>query len=271
MAQAPSTQDVKAAMKAMWMAGDFGVIAKMNQEWGDNFVARLGLKPGMKVLDVACGTGNQALPAARTGAHVTALDIATNLLEQARARAKTEGLDIDFIEGDAQELPFPDNHFDVVYSMFGAMFAPRFDRVAAEFIRVCKPGGLIAMGNWTPDSVPGHLFKASAKYAPPPPGMQPPSLWGVEEVVRQRFGSAVDLKTQPRSERAQFDMPPAEVVELFSQVFGPTKMTLARLDPETQARFKAEMTGIYTAVNRHPNGGTEHDAEYLEVHARKRR
>ena len=270
MAQAPSAQDLKAAMKAMWMAGNFGVIAKMNQDWAEHFIERLGIKPGMQVLDVGCGTGNQAIPAARTGAHVTGVDIATNLLEQARSRAQAEGLKIDFIEGDAQELPFGDSHFDVVYSMFGAMFAPEVDRVTTEFARVCKPGGLVAMGNWTPDSVAGQLFKVSGKYAPPPPGMQPPSLWGVDDIVRQRFGSAFEIRTRKQVESAYFDLPPSEVVELFSQWFGPTKMTLARLDPESQVHFKAEMTKIFESVNRHPNGGTEHDAEYLEVYARKR-
>lgn len=269
MAQAPSAQDMKAVMKSMWMAGDFGKIAKMHEDWGERFVERLGLKPGMHVLDVGCGTGNQAIPAARTGAHVIGIDIATNLLQQATERAREERLEMAFVEGDAQELPFPDAHFDVVYSMFGAMFAPVPERVAAEFKRVCKPGGLIAMGNWTPESVPGQMFKVSGKYAPPPPGMQPPALWGVENVARERFGSGVDVKAEKRTEHMHFDESPAEVVELFCTWFGPTKMTCARLDSEALKSFKADMTDVYTRNNRSTHGGTVCDAEFLEVHGRK--
>ena len=132
----PNIAEIKKALKAGWMAGDFGRIASLNESRGEEFVDRLGPKHGMRVLDVACGTGNQALPAARTGANVTGLDLAPNLLEQAKAAAEKEGLKIRFIEGDAEELPFEAGEFDVVYSMFGAMFAPRPERVAQEFLRV---------------------------------------------------------------------------------------------------------------------------------------
>lgn len=263
------TQDLKAGMKAMWMAGDFGKIAQLQPEWGEHFIERLGLKPGMKVLDVGCGTGNQAIPAARTGAQVTGVDIATNLLQQASARARQERHEITFVEGDAQELPFPSDHFDVVYSMFGAMFAPRPDLVASELKRVCKPGGLIAMANWTPESLPGQLFRLSAKYAPPPPGVQPPSQWGVETVVRERFGDGVEVKAEKRAEQMRFSEPPSEVVELFCTWFGPLKTTCSRLDPETLKHFKADMEQVYTHNNRNTHGGTEHEAEFLEVRARK--
>lgn len=267
--QAPTLQELKSRMKASWMAGDFGKIAQMNEEWGEGFVERLGIKPGMKVLDIACGTGNQAIPSARAGADVTGLDIATNLLAQAENRAAAEKLMARFVEGDAEELPFEDNSFDVVYSMFGAMFAPRPERVAAEMKRVCKPGGLIAMGNWTPESVPGQLFRVSGKYAPPPPGLQPPTLWGVEEVVRERLGSGVEIKARTHRDRFEFDVPPAGVVEIFREWFGPTKTTFARLDPEAQQKLAADMEQVFANANEDKSGGTQHDAEYLEVHARK--
>jgi SAM-dependent methyltransferase len=266
----PNLQEVKGRMKAMWMAGDFGKIASMNREWGENFVARLELKPGMKVLDVACGTGNQSIPAARTGAQVTGLDIAPNLLAQARLRATEERLPIEFIEGDAEELPFDDASFDAVFSMFGAMFAPRPDRVAAELKRVTRPGGLIAMANWTPKSIPGQLFAASAKHAPPPPGMEPPVRWGIDEVVRERFGSDVDVITRTITEAAEFDENPAEVVEIFRTWFGPVKTTFERLDAESQQRLASDMEQVFAAVNASTSGGTTHPAEFLEVHARKR-
>jgi ubiquinone/menaquinone biosynthesis C-methylase UbiE len=147
----PEMETLKTRLKSMWMAGDFGQIAKQIQASADQFISRLALKPGDQVLDVACGTGNTAIPAARAGATVTGSDIATNLLEQARARAAAEGLTIKFEEGDAENLPYSDNAFDVVVTMYGAMFAPRPELVAAELVRVCRPGGRIAMANWTPE------------------------------------------------------------------------------------------------------------------------
>lgn len=150
---------LKSRLKATWMAGDFGLIAKSYEAGAAEFVRRIGLVPGSRVLDVACGTGNLAVPAARTGAEVTGVDIATNLLEQARARAAAEGLTARFDEGDAEMLPYPDASFDAVISMFGVMFAPRPERSAAELLRVCRPGGRIALANWTPSGFVGQMFK----------------------------------------------------------------------------------------------------------------
>src|SRR5215472_15417919 len=144
--------ELKQRMKAGWTAGDFGKLAPHIQHEAEEFVDRIGLKPGMKVLDVGCGTGNQSIPAARAGAIVTGVDIAPNLLVQAEARAKDEGLIIRFLEGDAEALPVDDGEFDVVMSMFAAMFAPQPKVAAAEMMRVCRPGGLIAMANWVPGS-----------------------------------------------------------------------------------------------------------------------
>ena len=168
---------LKQRMKSTWMAGDFGQIARINERSGEEFVDRLHLQPGMQILDVACGTGNQSIPAARTGARVTGLDIAPNLLEQARERARAEDLKVDFVEGDAEDLPYEAGEFDVVLSMFGAMFAPRPERVAAELHRVCRPGGLIAMGNWTPQGFIGQTFALMSRQVAPPPGIVPAILW----------------------------------------------------------------------------------------------
>jgi ubiquinone/menaquinone biosynthesis C-methylase UbiE len=144
-------QQLKDRMPSTWMAGDFGRIANYTNKIAEDFVEGLNVVPGMNVLDVACGTGNTALPAARKGAHVTGVDIAPNLLEQARERASAEGLSAKFDDGDTENLPYRDAQYDLVISMFGAMFAPRADQVAAELGRVCRPGGRIAMANWTPD------------------------------------------------------------------------------------------------------------------------
>lgn len=177
----PEMESLKTRLKGMWMAGDFGQVAKMIEVAGEEFIARLSLKPGVLLLDVACGTGNLAIPAARAGAIVTGVDIATNLLEQARARAESEGLKIQFDEGDAENLPYPDSSFDLVVTMFGAMFAPRPDLVAAELKRVCRPGGRIVMANWTPEGFIGQMFKVTGKHAAPPPNMPSPLQWGSED------------------------------------------------------------------------------------------
>jgi ubiquinone/menaquinone biosynthesis C-methylase UbiE len=166
----PDIDQIKSSMRSTWMAGDFGVIARTVSSAADEFIARLALPSGTRVLDVACGTGNTAIPLARSGCIVTGVDIAHNLLVQARERAAAEGLTIAFDEGDAEALPYPDASFDAVITMFGAMFAPRPELVASELARVLKPGGTLAMANWNPASFSGQMFKVSGKHAPPPPG-----------------------------------------------------------------------------------------------------
>ncbi|MBV9241818.1 MAG: class I SAM-dependent methyltransferase, partial [Acidobacteria bacterium] len=246
----PEMEALKGRMKATWMAGDFGVIAKQTEQPGQEFVSRLGIGRGMKVLDVACGTGNTALPEARLGADVIGVDIADNLVEQARQRAASEGLTANFQVGDAEDLQFEDNSFDAIVTMFGAMFAPRPEVVASEFKRVCKPGGLIAMANWTPQSFPGQMFKLSTKYIPPPPGITPPVMWGDEETVRQRFSEGIsDLKMQHIKVMFHFDMPPAEVVELFKTYFGPTTVAFSKLDEAGQAALHQDMVELFTSHN----------------------
>ena len=255
-------------MRDTWMDGDFGVIAAYAAASEEEFVARLQLTPGTRVLDVACGTGNTAIPAARYGAHVIGVDIATNLLEQARRRAAAEGVSAEFREGDAEKLDFPDASFDVVISVFGAMFAPRPERVAAEFLRVTRPGGLVAMGNWTPTGFVGKMFAASAKHVPPPPGIPAPALWGDENVVRERFGSgAQQIRFARIMCEFRYPMPPRDVVKLFREYFGPTKTAFARLDPAGQAAMSADLEKLWSEYNRATDGTTLVDAEYLEVHA----
>ena len=180
----PDFAQLKSNMKASWMAGDFGQIANFTVKAAEEFIERTEISPGTRVLDVACGTGNTAIPAARAGGSVTGVDIAPNLLEQARKRAAAEQLEIRFREGDAEELPVGDHEFDVVLTMFGAMFAPRPERVAAELMRVCRPGGLIAMANWTPEGFVGKSFQVLAEMVPPPAGLPDPALWGDEQTVR---------------------------------------------------------------------------------------
>ena len=264
---APDLDQLKSRMKATWMAGDFGRIANFTAQEGGNFVGRLGITAGSKVLDVACGTGNTAIPAARAGADVSGVDIATNLLEQARQRAAAENLSMRFQEGDAENLPFADHSFDVVVTMFGAMFAPRPEKVAAQLMRVCRPGGMVAMANWTPEGFVGKNFAITAKAVPPPP-VPPPVLWGDEAVVRQRFGSkAKEISCIRQNFKFLFPFPPKEVVEFFRQYFGPTQMTFARLDESGQAALAAQLEALYHEHNVSRNGGTEVEGEYLDVRA----
>jgi SAM-dependent methyltransferase len=184
--------------------------------------------------------GNCSLPAAGAGAEVTGIDIAPNLLEQARKRAQDEKLQIRFEEGDAEDLPVGDGQFDFVLSMFGAMFAPRPERVAAELLRVCKPGGTIAMANWVPDGFVAESFRITSEIAPPPPGMAIPVLWGDEKVVRQRFAAASKVTTDRIPFQMNFPFPPRQVVEFFRQYFGPIQMTFARLDSASQSVWRRD-------------------------------
>jgi SAM-dependent methyltransferase len=264
--QASEMDALKAKLRATWIAGDFGQIARFYATEAEKFVKGLGLKPGSKVLDVACGTGNLALPAARLGANVTGVDIAPNLVEQARANAEREGLKAQFDEGDAEALPYTDASFDAVITMFGAMFAPRPDLVAAELKRVAKPGGLIAMANWTPAGFIGQMFKTMSAHVPPPPGMTSPVLWGKDDVVRERFGDGVSkIETTPRNLTFAFPFSPAEVVEHFRVYYGPTNKAFGLLDEDAQAAVRQELVDLWTKNNTANDGTTSVEAEYLEV------
>src|SRR5262245_61215464 len=179
---------LKSRLKATWMDGNYDVFSRLMETSAVEFLDRLQIAPGLAVLDVACGSGQLALIAARRGAKVTGVDIAANSIQAARARAATEALDARFDEGDAEALPYPDAAFDVVATIFGAMFAPRPELVAAELARVCRRGGTIAMANWTKEGFIGQMFKTIARFIAPP-GMPSPVLWGDEAVVRERFGS----------------------------------------------------------------------------------
>src|SRR5215212_8829229 len=221
---------LKTRLRATWIAGDFGQIARYYASQAEEFIDRRDLKPGMKVLDVACGTGNLALPAAKTGATVTGLDIAPNLVEQARENATAAGLNAKLDEGDAEALPYADASFDAVVTMFGAMFAPRPDLVAAELKRVCRPGGFIAMANWTPSGFIGQMFKTTSAHLPPPAGMTSPVLWGKQETVRERFSEGISaLEARPQNVTFEFPFSSAEVVETFRTYYGPTNKAFGTL------------------------------------------
>ncbi|HSI88630.1 MAG TPA: class I SAM-dependent methyltransferase, partial [Pyrinomonadaceae bacterium] len=259
---------LKSRLKTMWEAGDFSKVAQHIEQAAREFVGGLEIKPGMKVLDVACGSGNLALLAAERGAEVTGIDIAENLVNTAKRRAAKTGLEIKFEQGDAESMPYEDNTFDLVMSMFGAMFCPRPEVTASELIRVCQPGGTIAMANWTPTGFTGQMFKLSTKYLPPP-NMPPPVQWGDPEVVRERLAGVSDIKTTARIAEMTFDFPPEGVVEFFKTYFGPTVMTFKTISEEDQEALTSDMVDLWATNNQATDGTTRARGEYLEVIAIK--
>ena len=205
MSSVPDSE-LKSRHRKMWASGDYAAMVEtFLLPLGPRLVEACGIGPGMRVLDVAAGTGNASLPAAQAGASVTATDLTPELLEVGRGRAEAEGLELEWAAADAESLQFDDESFDVVMSCIGAMFAPQHQDVADELVRVCKPGGTIGMLNWTPEGMIGAFFRAMGPFAPPPPpGAQPPPLWGSEDHLRELFGDRVDLHTR---ERDVLDMP----------------------------------------------------------------
>jgi SAM-dependent methyltransferase len=247
------------------MAGDFDKIAQVMVQGAMEFIERLGLATGTRVLDVACGSGNLSIPAARIGADVTGIDIAANLTETARRRARAEGLEITFDDGDAEEMPYPDASFDVVVTMFGAMFAPRPEVAAAEMLRVCRPGGCTAMANWTAEGFIGRMFKTTAAHVPPP-NIPSPLLWGDEVVVRERLrGRVDDLRTTRRMFSFRLPMTPEQTVDYFRAWYGPTLRAFASLDKDGQAEMHRDLTRLWSEHNLATDGTTHVESEYLEV------
>jgi SAM-dependent methyltransferase len=265
-AMIPGMQELKARLKTTWMAGDYGHFAKYLEPGALEFLARLAVPPGTRMLDVACGAGQIAIPAARAGVCVTGVDIAANLIEQARTRARAEGVTVQFDEGDAEALPYEDASFDLVVSLIGAMFAPRPDLVAVELLRVCRPGGRIVMANWTPEGHVGQMFKIIGKHVPPSPLMASPVQWGNEAVVRERLQNGVaTLATAKRRYPMRYPFSPPEVVEFFRVYYGPTNRAFAALDITGQLALRRDLEQLWIHNNRGQAGVTHVESEYLEV------
>jgi SAM-dependent methyltransferase len=256
---------LKARLKMIWSAGDYDIFSRYLEQGAREFYKRLSIVPAGTLLDVACGSGQLALMAAKDGLNVTGVDIAANLVERARSRAQGAGLRIRFEEADAEALPFQDAEFDVVTSLIGAMFAPRPDLVAAELLRVCKPGGTIAMANWTAQGFVGQMFKAVAKFIAPS-GMPSPVLWGDEMTVRERLGEGLaHLRMVRRQYPFTYDFPPSAVVELFRLYYGPINQAFAALDADGQKTLRAELEALWVAHNCAGIDRTAVYSEYLEV------
>jgi SAM-dependent methyltransferase len=268
----PNLETIKASQQATWESGDFGKIARTIEEVAEQFMGRQPLGPGSRVLDVACGTGNLAMIAARRGCAVSGIDIAGNLIEQARARSADAGLYIDFTQGDAEALPFEDDQFDLVVSMFGVMFAPRPGVAVSEVRRVTRRGGRVAFANWTPEGFIGKMFKVFAAHLPPPPaGVPSPMGWGDEATVHSRLERGfADVRSARRIALMRYPFSPAETVEYFRQYYGPTRRAFASLDDPSQAALRRDLVDLQTAGNiAQVPDRTEVAAEYLEVTARR--
>ncbi len=257
---------LKTRLKATWMSGDYGHFAQYLEPGALDFLRRLAIPSGTRMLDVACGAGQIAIPAAHHGVRVTGIDIASNLIAQARARAKAEGVDVRFHEGDAEMLPYDDAEFDLVVSLIGAMFAPVPQRVADELVRVCRPNGRIVMANWTPDGHVGKMFKILAKHVPPPPLMASPVKWGDEAIVRERLNHGIaKLDTAKRLYPMRYPFPPAEVVEFFRVYYGPTNRAFSVLDGPGRSALRHDLEALWSLNNLASDGTTHVEAQYLEV------
>lgn len=268
---ADADRALKSRHRAMWSMGDYpAVAAEIIPQLGARLVAACGLKAGVRVLDVAAGTGNVAIPAAATGASVVACDLAPKLLEAGRAEAERRGVTLEWREADAEALPFADNEFDVVLSCVGVMFAPRHQRCADELVRVCRPGGTIGLISWTPEGFIGQMFATMKPYAPPPPpGAQPPPLWGSEDHLRGLLGDRVAGLTTRRELVTVDQFATAEQFrDYFKQRYGPTIAAYAAIgeDASRVADLDRELVEL---GRRHDPGSGVMDWEYLLATARK--
>jgi ubiquinone/menaquinone biosynthesis C-methylase UbiE len=262
-----SDTELKARHRAMWASGDYpSMVETFLLPLGPRLVEACNIGSGMRVLDVAAGTGNASIPAAERGATVTASDLTPDLLDAGRQRAEAQGLELEWIEADAESLPFEDGSFDVVMSSIGAMFAPHHQDVADELVRVCRRGGMIGMLNWTPEGMIGGLFRTMGPFAPPPPpGAQPPPLWGSEEHVRELFGDRVEFGTLERDvlEVTAFEHP-RDYAEHFKERYGPTITAQANARRNGQeADFEEALNGFSDEWNRGTPDRARFEQEYL--------
>ncbi|TFI57815.1 class I SAM-dependent methyltransferase [Sphingomonas parva] len=266
--------------RALWEKGDFTRIAETMRDSGEAFVETLGIRPGMAVLDLGCGDGTTALPAARRGGEVLGVDIAANLVAAGNARARAAGLsNLAFEQGDACDLGgIEDGRFDLVVSLFGAMFAPRPHDVAREMVRVTRPGGRIVMGNWIPGdpTLVAQILKVSAAFAPPPPaGFISPVTWGEEAQVRERFAAAGIPPADIAFARAEWVFripgPPSALLDIFRNFYGPTMNAYAAAAKDgREDALHAELLALFEAQNRATDGGTEIPATFLKVTVQRR-
>ena len=264
-------RELKASVRRMWALGDYGRFAELIAEPGARLVEAAGVRSGMRVLDVAAGTGNVAIRAAETGAEVVASDLTPEHFPTGRRLAEERGVRLEWVEADAEALPFEDGEFDIVTSCFGAMFAPRHERVANELRRVCKPGGTIAMANFPPEGLAADFFGLLAPFMPPPrQGDSPPLLWGNEEHVRELFAGRVSSLEMTRHSYVERAANPGAYCQFFKETFGPMVAVYRSLveKPAEVAALDQAFLRFAEQSNRGPaHGPAEYPYEYLLVRA----
>jgi SAM-dependent methyltransferase len=268
--QTPDLTAIKGRQKKAWSSGDYGKVGVTLLMIAEALAEAAELHPGQRVLDVACGNGNTSLAAARRFCEVVGIDYVPMLLDEGRERARADGLVVDFQEGDAEELPFPDVSFDVVLSTIGVMFAPNQQKAAAELLRVVRPGGKIGMANWVPDGYIGNLFKTIGKYVPPPPGLKPPFRWGTEEGLDELLNGGIgSLQTRRRTFVWRF--PSAQHhVDFMREYYGPLNKAFGALDEEGQNALESDLISLAESYNRSDDGTAVLHADYLEIVATRR-
>ena len=257
---------VKQRQQATWASGDFSVVAARILYQAEQLCETADLQAGWRVLDVATGSGNAALAAARRGCDAVGIDYVPSLLERGRIRAEAERLSVEFLEGDAEQLPFQSASFDAVLSIYGVMFAPNHLLAAAELVRVCRPGGRIALACWTPDGFIGETFRLFSRYLPPTPGLQPPVRWGDEAYQRELFGKSVDSVTSyPRTAIFRYQSA-EENVDFFRTYYGPTLRAFEALPAERRAALNNDMLALVHRYDRNAGSGpVAIAADYLET------
>jgi ubiquinone/menaquinone biosynthesis C-methylase UbiE len=266
MTEQPDLKAVTQIQQQIWSKGDFAMVASLVYNASENLAEALQLLPDERVLDVACGSGNGAISAARrTWGGTVGADYVPALLERGRERAAAERLEVEFVEADAQDLPFADASFDVAMSIYGAMFAPDQEKAAAELLRVVKPGGRIGLASWVPDGAVGTMFRTISKHAPPPPGVPSPLAWGTEERLRELFGDGISgLRAERRISRQPFRSPD-HYIEFFRKYFGPTTMAYERVGPEGEQALTEDLRSFLAEVNTAGARAMVLEAEYLEA------
>jgi SAM-dependent methyltransferase len=266
MNDAPDLQAITQIQQSIWSEGDFAMVANLVYFPSEALAEALEIVPDERVLDVASGSGNAAIAAARRAwGNTVSSDFVPELLERGRERAAAERLEIEFVVADAQDLPFDDASFDVTVSVYGAMFAPDQEKTASELLRVTKPGGRIGMANWTPEGDVGGMFKTISKHAPPPPGINPPVLWGTEDRLRELFGDGVsDLRVERRISRQTFRSPD-HYIEFFRTYFGPAKMAFERVGPDGEQALADDLRSFLVEHNAAGERALVLEAEYLQV------
>jgi len=261
----PDLASIKQKQQATWSSGDFAIIGTTIQIVGETLCEAVDLRPGQRVLDVATGSGNAAIAAARRFTEVVGVDYVPALLERARERARAERLLIDFRDGDAEHLPLPDASFDVVLSTFGVMFAPDQPRAAQELVRVCRKGGKIGLACWTSEGVLGESFRLISKYAPPPAGLASAMAWGDEQHVRQLFGASAAAFQFERRDFVFRYRSFEHWLDLFRTYYGPVHKTFAALDARQQAALASDLREMLLARNRSGDATLVYPGQYLET------